>query len=261
MRESEAIPRKRVLLLLRYVLILSTGAVGMLVGHDIPRVVVGLAVILALVSNLYLTAVSPIAFFHEYTQSVLLLVDTALVSGILLLASAQASSFLLFFLVMILSAYVENLVALALVTALVGFVAVSFFGVENGLIQVAFMVIAAVYYGYLILPERAGEWVDSSVWFGAGRREEYALTLFTTGKGPDSIKAFNSVREFCEEHLAGEYRLSVVDVLEEPERARSAKVYATPTLVKERPGQVRSIFGEFSSPERIRAGLGLRAKS
>jgi len=260
MREADAVPRKRLLLFTRYVLILTTGAVGVTAGRQMSPWIVALAVVLALASNLFLARVSPLSFFDEFTQSVLLMVDTSLVCGILLLSSADPTSFLFFFVVMVMAAYIENLITLGILTALGGVIAVSFFGSENGFIQVPFMVVAGLYYGYLIQPERAGEWVQRTAWLERGPRERYTLTLFTNGKGSDSVQAFHQVRAICEKHMAGEYRLSVVDVLEEPERARAAKVYATPTLVKERPGQMRSIFGKLSEPERVLGALDLPRK-
>ncbi len=63
----------------------------------------------------------------------------------------------------------------------------------------------------------------------------YTMTLFVTGAARLSLLAISSVREFCEEELAGRYELEVVDLYRAPERARSARVVAVPTLLRKKP--------------------------
>lgn len=256
MREADAVPRKRVLLILRYVLILAAGSFG-LIRSDLSALLVSLAVCLVLLSNVVLARISAISFFSELTQSLLLLVDTVLVSGILVLSSVGPTPFLLFFSVLILAAYVENLVLLGVAAGLIGTVGSAFFGLEKGALQVIFMVVAAEYYGFLVLPERAGEWVERIGVQKGGLAERYVLTLFVAGRGPESMRAFAAVKAMCDKYLEGRYVLSVVDVTEDPERARRLNVFATPTLVKERPGVVRRHFGEFSRAEKLVDALGL----
>ena len=53
--------------------------------------------------------------------------------------------------------------------------------------------------------------------------KEYVLQLFVTGKGSESIRAFQNVKQFCDQRLAGRYQLWVIDVLIQPERAGDGK--------------------------------------
>lgn len=59
----------------------------------------------------------------------------------------------------------------------------------------------------------------------------------------------------CEAYLTGRYRLTVVDVNQNPELARGRRVLATPTLVKERPGLECRLVGDLSDHLRVLAAV------
>lgn len=80
----------------------------------------------------------------------------------------------------------------------------------------------------------------------------YVFQLFVTGRGRDSIAAFQRARAFCEKYLAGRYQLWVVNVLLQPELVPS-DVIATPTLVRVRPGERRQAIGDLGDEERLRS--------
>ena len=61
---------------------------------------------------------------------------------------------------------------------------------------------------------------------------DYHLTLFVNGASDMSAHAIANARQLCESHLTGRYRLSIVDVHDDPDAVLSNKVFATPTLVK-----------------------------
>lgn len=80
---------------------------------------------------------------------------------------------------------------------------------------------------------------------------KYVLRLYVTGKGSLSVQALVTVKRLCEDELAGEYDLEVIDVLKAPERAEEDAIEATPTLLRvEPPPQVR-IVGDFSDRQKI----------
>ena len=62
----------------------------------------------------------------------------------------------------------------------------------------------------------------------------------------------------CEEHLAGRYRIEVIDLLENPQLARGDQIVAIPTLVRKLPEPIRKIIGDLSNTERVLVGLDLR---
>jgi circadian clock protein KaiB len=91
--------------------------------------------------------------------------------------------------------------------------------------------------------------------------EIYTLRLYIAGKTPKSVAALANLKEICEEHLAGRYKLQVVDLLENPQLARGDQILAIPTLVRKLPLPMRRIIGDLSNTERVLVGLDLRSKS
>ena len=59
-------------------------------------------------------------------------------------------------------------------------------------------------------------------------------------------------------HLAGKYRLEVIDLLKNPQLARGDQIVAIPTLVRRLPQPIRKIIGDLSNTERVLVGLQLR---
>ena len=88
--------------------------------------------------------------------------------------------------------------------------------------------------------------------------KEWELRLYVAGQTPKSIAAFNNLRKVCEEHLAGKYRIEVVDLLKNPQLAEGDQIVAIPTLVRTLPSPVRKIIGDLSNTERVLVGLQLR---
>jgi len=86
------------------------------------------------------------------------------------------------------------------------------------------------------------------------------LRLFVTGHTARSEAAIRNLRQICEEDLAGEYELEIVDVLERPQLAEDEKILATPTLIKQLPPPLRRIIGDMSNSERVLLGLDVVAK-
>lgn len=85
----------------------------------------------------------------------------------------------------------------------------------------------------------------------------YVLRLFVTGTTSRSQRAIANMRKICEEQLAGQYDLAIIDVYEHPEATRELQVVATPTLVKVLPEPLRRIIGDLSDREKVLAGLDL----
>ncbi|MGD0752210.1 MAG: circadian clock protein KaiB [Anaerolineales bacterium] len=93
------------------------------------------------------------------------------------------------------------------------------------------------------------------------KSDNYILRLYVAGKTPRSVAALDNLKKICEEHLAGRYKLQVVDLLESPQLARGDQILAIPTLVRKLPLPVRRIIGDLSNTERVLVGLDLRSKS
>ena len=89
--------------------------------------------------------------------------------------------------------------------------------------------------------------------------KEYELRLYLAGHSPKSVRAVENLRRACEEHLAGRYRIELVDLLENPQLARGDEIIAVPTLVRKLPQPVRKIIGDLSDTEKLLVGLQLRS--
>jgi circadian clock protein KaiB len=84
------------------------------------------------------------------------------------------------------------------------------------------------------------------------------LRLYVAGQTARSAQALANLERICEEHLAGQYRVEVIDVLKSPQLARGDQILALPTLVRKLPEPVRKIIGDLSDEERVLIGLDLR---
>ena len=90
---------------------------------------------------------------------------------------------------------------------------------------------------------------------------EWDLRLYIAGRTPKCIAAFSNLQKLCEEHLAGQYRIEVIDLLENAQLAKGDQILAIPTLVRKLPEPIRKIIGDLSDTERVLVGLDLRARS
>lgn len=89
----------------------------------------------------------------------------------------------------------------------------------------------------------------------------YDLKLYVAGKTPNSVAAFENLRTICEQHLAGRYRIKVIDLLVDPQLAHGDQILAIPTLVRALPEPIKKIIGDLSNTERTLVGLDLRPRS
>ncbi|MFA7556817.1 MAG: circadian clock KaiB family protein [Hydrogenophaga sp.] len=85
----------------------------------------------------------------------------------------------------------------------------------------------------------------------------YVFLMFVADREVEVRTWFSAWTTALDRCLPGQYRLEVVDVLREPERAEDDKVFATPMLVRSRPAPPVRILGDLSRPEQVLALLGL----
>jgi len=86
----------------------------------------------------------------------------------------------------------------------------------------------------------------------------WELRLYVAGQTPKSLAAFANLKKICEEHLAGQYHIEVIDLLKQPQLASGDQILAIPTLVRKLPQPIRKIIGDLSNTERVLVGLNLR---
>lgn len=94
----------------------------------------------------------------------------------------------------------------------------------------------------------------------AATLEMWELRLYVAGQTARSRIAFENLKKLCEEHLAGQYRIEVIDLLKNPRLAREDQILAVPTLVRKLPRPMRKIVGDLSNSERTLVGLNLRPR-
>ena len=86
---------------------------------------------------------------------------------------------------------------------------------------------------------------------------EYVLRLYVAGPTPRSVEAFRNLEKVCEEHVAGRYRIEIVDLTINPQLAQGDKILAVPTVVRKLPSPIRKMIGDLSDTERVLVGLDL----
>jgi len=84
------------------------------------------------------------------------------------------------------------------------------------------------------------------------------LRLYVAGQTPKSLTALSNLKQICESHLNGRYRIEVVDLAEQPRLSKGDQILAIPTLVRRLPPPMRKIIGDLSDTERVLVGLDLR---
>lgn len=89
--------------------------------------------------------------------------------------------------------------------------------------------------------------------------KQWQLRLYVAGQTPKSVTAFANLKRLCEEHLAGEFEIEVIDLVENPRLAKDDQIVAIPTLVRKLPPPIRKIIGDLSDAERTLVGLQLRS--
>ena len=90
-----------------------------------------------------------------------------------------------------------------------------------------------------------------------GGVKTWELRLYVAGQTPKSMAAFSNLKKLCEERLQGQYRIEVIDLLENPALAKGDQILAIPTLVRKLPEPIKKIIGDLSNKERVLVGLNL----
>lgn len=90
---------------------------------------------------------------------------------------------------------------------------------------------------------------------------EWELRLYVAGQSRKSLDALANLQRLCDEHLAGRYRIEVIDLLKNPQLAAGDQILAIPTLVRKLPSPIKKIIGDLSNRDRALVGLDLRSTS
>lgn len=85
--------------------------------------------------------------------------------------------------------------------------------------------------------------------------------LYVSSASPVSSRALVNARRFFDRHLAGNYRLEIVDIGDHVDEARRDQVVASPTLLRLSPLPQRRFIGDMSNTARLCDWLGVAPSS
>src|SRR6185312_14949352 len=85
----------------------------------------------------------------------------------------------------------------------------------------------------------------------------YDLRLYVAGQTPKSLTAFANLKKLCDVHVAGKYKIEVIDLMSRPQRAREDQIIAIPTLVRRLPQPIKKIIGDLCDTHKTLIGLDL----
>src|SRR5947209_3161023 len=88
----------------------------------------------------------------------------------------------------------------------------------------------------------------------------WELRLYGAGQTARSMAAIANLKRICKEHLYGNYRIEIVDLMKKPQLARAHQIVAIPTLIRRLPPPIRKIIGDLSRTKDVLVGLQLAAK-
>lgn len=83
------------------------------------------------------------------------------------------------------------------------------------------------------------------------------LTLYVAGASPRSELAIANIRQIRDAYLGERCIVQVIDVLQRPDQAETARIMATPTLVREQPQPERRIIGDLSDTSTVLRALNI----
>ncbi len=89
----------------------------------------------------------------------------------------------------------------------------------------------------------------------------WELRLYVADTSPRSVLAAGNLQNFCEQYLAGQYRVTIIDILKCPSLARRDDIIATPTLVRVTPSPQKTLVGSLSDTVQVLRALELSTGS
>jgi circadian clock protein KaiB len=87
--------------------------------------------------------------------------------------------------------------------------------------------------------------------------ECFHFRLYVAGDTPNSERARVNLGALCRKHLVGRYKIQVVDVCKDPNRAMIDGIMMTPTLIKLVPSPVRMVVGTLDPSASLTDALGI----
>jgi circadian clock protein KaiB len=92
----------------------------------------------------------------------------------------------------------------------------------------------------------------------SGAAPAFELRLYVAGQTARSQRALSNLKHICETHLAGQYRIEVIDLMKTPQLAAGDQILAVPTLVRRLPEPIKKIIGDLSDEKSVLVGLDIQ---
>src|SRR5262245_31120464 len=89
---------------------------------------------------------------------------------------------------------------------------------------------------------------------------KYRFLLYVTGQTARSLRACPNLQRICDQYLGVEgiaYELSLIDILEQPDMAEIAHIFATPATIRIEPPPNFRIIGDLSDATKVLTALGI----
>ncbi len=75
--------------------------------------------------------------------------------------------------------------------------------------------------------------------------------LFINGMSEKSARAIENFKHISQTHLETNFRLEIIDIQQNKEKAVEYQIFAIPTLLKMGPGERRFILGDLSDTSKV----------
>jgi circadian clock protein KaiB len=85
----------------------------------------------------------------------------------------------------------------------------------------------------------------------AKKRRVWEFLLYVADTSPRSVLATGNLRTLCERYLEGNCRITIVDIVKQPDLARKHDILAIPTLVRVMPGPQRTVIGTLENAGQV----------
>ncbi len=85
----------------------------------------------------------------------------------------------------------------------------------------------------------------------------YRFRVYVAGQTQRTQAALANLRWVCEDRLAGDFELEIIDVVERPDLAETDGILIAPTVLRLAPWPPRRVYGDLSDHDRMVAALGL----
>lgn len=88
----------------------------------------------------------------------------------------------------------------------------------------------------------------------------YVLRLYVSGNTTRSLQAIENIQKVCQKYLDNRYELQVIDIFQQPARAKEAQVIAVPTLLRQHPQPLRKLVGDMADEKKLLTWLDISPK-